>query len=165
MVTLLEATVDGSDHAAFFEDLRAVGADTACLIQAVDARYIAGPRHVQTAVEHTRRALETDRQIAEEPAIELLLYLAGTRQIDTAVTIGIEAGTATEAVIIIDGTNEQPAKDQVTALPAVTPTPVSMGEEQTLQSWFGIPDTERETTDASLELLVCERVALLAAEA
>lgn len=165
MVLLFEATVDGSDHAAFLEQLQAIGTETECLLQAVDARYLAGPQHAETALTHTRRSLGTDRQIAEDPAIELLLYLAATRQIDSATTIGVKAGTATDAVIVIDGAAEQAAQEQVTALPAVTPAAVTVGEEELLQSWFGISAIERAATDVPLELLVSERVALLAVEA
>lgn len=165
MVILYEARVSVSDHAAFFDQLSSIGQETDCLIQAVDARYIAGPTHVETAVTHARRAIATGIQIAEDPAIELLLYLAATRQIDTAVTIGVPADTQTDAVIVIDGADEATARERVAALSAVTPTTVDVGDATTVQSWFGITSTEQAVTDASLELLVSERVALLAVEA
>ena len=165
MVTLLEATVDVTDHEAFFEQLGAISDATDCLIQAVDARYLAGPLHAQTAITHARRSLGTETQIADDTAIELLLYLAGTRQIDTAVTIGVAADGVTDAVFVIDGAGELAARDKLSALPAVTSTSVSVGDSATLQSWFDITDRERAVTDAALEELVSERVALLAVEA
>lgn len=164
MVTLCEATVTAAEEAGFFDRLSEIGAETDCLIQAVDARYIAGPIHVETAVEHTRRAIANDTQIADDPAIELLLYLAGTRQIDSAMTIGVDPEGPTDAVIVIDGEDEQGARNAVSTDPAVTPATVQVGAESMLESWFDITAAERDATAASLELLVSERVALLAVD-
>lgn len=164
---IVECYTDPTDSTAFLETLRELTGADDCLLQAVDARMIAGPRHVRTAIDHARRAIDNDRMIARDPSMELLLYLAGSRQIDDALALGIGDGR-TPALIIIDGGDESTVADAVRELDAVTPTSLAPGEEYAvpdeLKAWFDITDAELEATQAPLEFLVCERVALLSVD-
>lgn len=141
-----------------------ISTDHECLIQAVDARYLAGRVHAQTAVRHARRAIDHDDTIATDPNLEVLLYVAATRQIDDAFICGISPDTS-QAVIVIDGGDETAAAAAVTDLQALAVDPgIELGDPAVLADWFEITDRERAATAASLEQLVCERVALLAVD-
>lgn len=154
-------TAEIDDVPQFVEELQTIAERHGCLLQAIDARYVAGDTHLETAVRLTRRALDNERAVAADPAMELLLYLAATRQIDEALEVGITGGEQT-LVIVVDGEDEESAAAAVSAL--IDPGPVE-ADERAITEWFGITARERGATSASLEDLVCERVALRALEA
>ncbi len=158
---LVEGLVTVSEIQPFLDQVDRIAAKHDCTIQAVDARYIAGPAHVRTAIEHADRAFDRGNNIARDRGLEILLYLAGTRQIEQALSLGLEAGE-TPTVFIIDGDREAAAASALEALSAVTPQSVTLGDPDRLCEWFAIGQPERDATDASLESLVRERVALLA---
>lgn len=157
---VVTGTVQIVDVDALLQRLRTVGEAHGSLIQAVDARYVAGDEHLGRAVELTRRAIEVEDTIAEDPAMELLLYIAGTRQIDRALEIGIR-GDEHPVAIVIDGGDEEAA---VAAIRESLPIDEVAGgcDEDRIADWFGITNAERAATTATLEALVTERVALLA---
>lgn len=152
-----EAAIEDVD--GFLDRLRAIGAEHGSVVQALDARYVANRDHVERAVALARRARERGDIVADDPAMELLLYAAGTRQIDRALELGVNAGN-TPLVIVIDGGNEAGAARSIRSFIEVSeriPSP----DEGLLMDWFGIDDTERAATTASLADLVIERVVLL----
>ena len=144
-----------------------IGHQHACTIQAVDARYVAGAEHIATAVEHAMQASRRNEAIARDRGVEILLYLAATRQIERAFEIGLTVGQTPAAVIIVshdsDSTPEA-AVDAVSELSTFTPGEVALGSPERLKRWFDIDHPELTATEASLEALVCERVALLAVD-
>lgn len=155
-----DANIDDLD--AFLSALDRIGAEYDCLIQAVDIRYLAGQEHAKTAVRHARRAIDNDDTIADDPDLEVLLYITGTRQIDDAFACGVREGQSSVA-IIVDGAEEKNAVAAVSNRSELSPdTDAELGDPTLLADWFDITDTEQTATDASLEQLVCERVALLA---
>ena len=147
---------------AFIETLAAIGDDHGCVIQAIDPRYCAGVAHLEAALSHARRARDRGEIIADDPAMEVLLYAAGTRQIEGALTIGPDA-VDDPALVVWDGGDETAVRDEIEAALAET-TDHWCPDEALIVSWFGITDAERDATAASLEALVVERVALLAIE-
>ena len=157
----IEGTATFDALEPFLEELAAVSDATDCLIQAVDARYIAGEAHLRKALEVTRAAIDDGRQIAEDPSIELLLAIAGTRQIDRALELGIGIGEA--AIIVIDGDREAAAEGQLEAVLTPRDRPITPDANR-IRDWFGITEAELEATTADLEAVVCERIALLALE-
>lgn len=167
------ATVDDVD--AFVERCGEIGDDYACAVQAFDARYVAGEEHLRRAVALADRAVERGETIARDRSVEILLYAAGRRQIDQALAMGVGEGERPVVVVVsADGNGdgdergdgaerERAAAGAVRALldPAGT---LGAGEEARLCEFFGVTDRERAATEASLEALVCERVALLTVE-
>lgn len=155
------------DLGSFLDTLDDIGDRYGCTVQAVDARYIAGTDHVRTALELADRAIERDDAIARDRGMELLLYLAGSRQIDTALGLGVEPGR-TPTLVVIDGDDEQGAAEAVRTLSAIEPADLVAGEEfgdpERLRDWFEIGDAELSATEADLQALVRERTALLAVE-
>ena len=152
------------DLDAFLETVDDVADRHGTTIQAFDARYVAGAEHLERAVAAAERAIEIDDAIARDPAVEVLCYAAGRRQIDRALEMGIEEGVQ-PAVIVAIGGDESGALDSLEDRLAITPRAVLEAvDEDRLMDFFDISPGEREATDASLEALVCERVALLVVE-
>ncbi|HKL30135.1 MAG TPA: KEOPS complex subunit Cgi121 [Natrialbaceae archaeon] len=164
------ATIDDLD--AFLERLGDIGDEHDCTIQAFDARYVAGRRHLERALELADRAIGRDDAIADDRAVEVLCYAAGRRQINRALAMGVDEGESPVVVLIAaeeesendssDG-DEAAAASDVRALlePADT---LGAFDPDTLREFFDVGDAEMAATDASLEDLVIERVALLTVE-
>lgn len=155
----------------FVDSLSAIAAEHDCTIQAIDARYVAGRAHLTRALELTDRAISRDVAIADDRSVELLLSIAGTRQIDRAFEVGVSTGR-TPVVVVVDASEvdgpasqvqEQGAKAVESLLELATFDEI-IADEDSLREWFEIDETELAATDASLETLVCERVALLSLE-
>lgn len=173
---VLECRLAIDDLEAFLADVGAVADRHGVTIQAFDARYVAGRRHLERAVELADRAIDRGENVARDRAVEILLYAAGRRQIDRALEMGVGEGE-TEAVVLIDAgpaadTDEDGERREAAALEAATdldavesvaPTLESV-DQGTLCDFFEITDAERAATDATLGALVRERVALLEVE-
>uniref|UniRef100_UPI00366B0BC5 KEOPS complex subunit Cgi121 n=1 Tax=Cryptosporangium minutisporangium TaxID=113569 RepID=UPI00366B0BC5 len=98
--------------------------------------------------------------------VEILLYAAGRRQIDRALEMGVSEGE-NPVVVVVDGEGDETgALEALRELPAYVAEEPTLGvyDEETICSYFAITDAERGATDASLEDLVRERVALLEVE-
>jgi KEOPS complex subunit Cgi121 len=85
------------------ERLGEIGATHGCVITAFDARYLVGRTHVEQAVELAKRAVRRGENVADDCAIEVLLYAAGRRQIDRAIEIGVPAGEEPVVVCVEHG--------------------------------------------------------------
>jgi len=156
-------TIDDLD--GFLADIEAISDATDAAIQCFDADYVAGDRHLQRAVELAERAREQGTAIAREPAVEILLYAAGRRQINQALEMGVSEGEG-DVVAVVSGGDEQAAEARMRELLGATDTddPVSLGDEDTIRAFFDIGDAELAVVDSELEDLVLERVALLDVE-
>jgi len=186
-VRLVEGYAAVEDLQAFLASLGAIGEEHDCLVQAVDARSVAGEAHLEHALETAARAIDHGEAIAEDPAVEVLCYAAGTRQIEEALELGVGegrspvvvlvAGLSADGGIVADGgsldADERRADEREdTAAQAVRellePAALDRGSEladpEVLRETFGIDDAELAASDADLETLVRERVALLVIE-
>lgn len=159
---------DAPEEAASFTDvdelvtrLGVLGDAHGAAVQAFDARYVAGRQHLTRAVEFANRARERGDAIADDRAVEILLYAAGRRQINRALEMGVEPGE-TPIVVVVDGGNEVDAANAVQDL--LSPISTLDGNSERLRAFFDVGERELTATDASLEDLVCERVALLVVE-
>ncbi|MFB6282007.1 MAG: KEOPS complex subunit Cgi121 [Haloferacaceae archaeon] len=161
---LVECLVETDDVDGFVGDLGAIGDRHGATVQAFDARYVVGRAHLERALACADRARERGEGIARERGVEVLLYAAGRRQIDRALTMGIGAGR-TPAVVLVDGGDEAAAADAVRALPATEPAS-TLGEydPDRVREFFGVSDAELAAADGDLAALVGERVALLAVD-
>lgn len=146
---------------AFVAELDAAStAETA--VQAFDARYVAGRRHLETAVELANRSMRRGENVATDRAVEILCYAAGRRQIDNALEMGLEPGT-TPAIVVVDGSDEDRVAEQVEDL--LTPTgTLDRSDPERVATFFDVTEREMAASDASLQDLVCERCALLDVE-
>lgn len=160
---LVEGRADVDDVEAFIEALAAIGDESDAVVQAFDARYVAGRQHLEAAVRSARRAIDHDDAIADDPALEVLLYAAGRRQIDRALTVGVGEGEG-PVVVLVDGGEEAAAADAVRSRLEPADTLGVAREEAAIRRYYEIGATELNATGATLEDLVVERVALLAVE-
>lgn len=167
---LVEGRADVDDVDEFVAALAAIGDAHNVVVQAVDARYVAGRAHLEAAVRMARRAIAHGDAIADDPALEVLLYAAGRRQISRALTMGVPDDGG-PVVVVVDGTvsednsaGEADAADAVAARLEADETLDAAREEAAIREFFDIGEAELAATDASLEDLVVERVALLAVE-
>jgi KEOPS complex subunit Cgi121 len=162
---IVEGTAEIADVDVFLDDIDAVATAHGVTIQAFDARYVAGRDHVEQAVRLAERAGERGERIARDEGVEILLYAAGRRQINEALTMGVSAGEppVVAAVVGDDPESESTAADALADRldPAET---LGSCDEQRICEFFDISEREREATDGDLTDLVCERVALLVVE-
>jgi len=144
-----------------------IAAEHGVTVQAFDARYVVGRRHLERAVELADRAFARGENVARERGVEILLYAAGRRQIDDALAMGVSEGRTPVAVVVSDaagdGTAEAAAADAVADLldPAATLDEV---DAERVRTFFDVTETELGVVDGDLADLVAERVALLDVE-
>jgi len=155
-----EATIDDVD--VFLDRIGAIGETHDATVQAFDARSVAGREHLELAARLAARARERGEAIADDPAVELLLYAAGRRQISRALAMGVSEGTCPVVVAVVGG-EEAAAADAVGELlaPAETLEPV---DSERVTELFDVDERELAATDGDLADLVRERVALLTVE-
>lgn len=161
-----DVSVEGID--GFVAALGEIGDRYGVAIQALDARYVLDRAHLRRAVELADRAFERDEAIARERGVEILLYAAGTRQIDRALELGVSEGRGPAVIVVHDPTgegDEASAAAAVRDLEAVEPADtLGAYDRERVLSWFDVGEAELAATDASLSELVRERVALLTVE-
>jgi KEOPS complex subunit Cgi121 len=154
------ATVD--DVGAFVEALGEIADETGATVQAFDARYVVSERHLERALELADRAFERGENVARDRAVEVLLYAAGRRQIDEALTMGVSPGE-TPVVVLVDGGDEESAAERLGEMLASEST-LGDYDDSLLFEFFDVTDAELATVDGDVESLVLERVALLVVE-
>ena len=134
-------------------------------IQIVGAAFVAGEGHVISAVKKAIRSMDAGEAIASSLSLEILLYLAGTRNISKALKIGVKEGRSDVVVLIIGDTIEDGIKEKVFELLSFEPSAIASfdeGRRNRLIEFFEITAEELASVgENKLEKLVMERVALL----
>jgi KEOPS complex subunit Cgi121 len=157
---ILERTAVVEDTDDFLAELAEVRDRHGVVAQAFDARYVVSRLHIEEAVKKARRSFDRDENVADTLSMEVLLYAAGTRQIDVATRMGLRRGEQ-DAVFVVDGDSESEAVEEVRDLTYDTEGFV-YGDEERLLDFFGLTDEEVDAVgEERLESLVLERVALL----
>lgn len=156
------ATTTLDDIDEYLADIETISEATGAVVQCFDGAYVAGDRHLRRAVTLAARAREQGTAVAHDPAIEILLYAAGRRQINQALEMGVDAGES-DVVGVVTGGDEQAAAQQLADRlgTATTDGEGACGDEATIRSFFSITETELAVVDCDIEALVIERVALL----
>jgi len=154
------ATVESVDD--FVADIAALQEQYETTIQVFDARYVAGRSHLERAVELAHRATERDDRIADDPAVEILLYAAGRRQIHRALEMGVSSGEWPVVAVVVGGDEagataalEERFRDAET---------LGSVDDELLCDFFEISDRELEATAGTLADIVRERVSMLVVE-
>ena len=158
----VEGQAEIEDLDEFINEIDQIRDETGSTIQFFNADYVASERHLRRAAELAQRAGERGTTIARDPAVELLVYAAGRRQINRALEMGVSEGSLA-VVGVVDGGDESAAVAAVEELLWST-EPVEWGCRETLTNYFDISDAELAIVDGDLESVVLERVALLAVE-
>jgi KEOPS complex subunit Cgi121 len=160
------------DTDAFVGALSSLGEAHGVTVQAFDARYVLSRRHLERALELADRERERGEAIARDRAVEVLLYAAGRRQIDRALAMGVGEGRTPVVVLVddpagdADGGERSPERAAAAAAGELLEPAETLGAYDTdrVCEFFDIVEAERDATDADLETLVLERVALLVVE-
>ena len=160
---VLERTAVVEDTDAFLDSLAEVRDEHGVAVQALDARYVVSSLHVKEAVGKAKRSFERGENVADSLSMEILLYSAGTRQIDVATRMGLRLGEH-DAVFVVVGDSETAEEDAAKEIRAMTHEPEEFvyGDEEHLLDFLGLTDEELGAVgDDRLEYLILERVALL----
>jgi KEOPS complex subunit Cgi121 len=171
-VIVIEGVASVDDLDAFLATLDDVAEEYGVTIQAFDARYLVGRRHLERAVELADRAFDRGENVARERSVEILLYAAGRRQIDDALAMGVSEGRPPVAVVVDAGDGGGDAADGTEAAAAalrdrlpLDPTPtLSSIDAERVRAFFDVTDAELDAVEGDVADLVCERVALLDVE-
>lgn len=164
---VVEGIADVDDLDAFLDRLNGIAADHGVTVQAFDARYVVGRRHLDRAVELADRAFDRGENVARERGVEILLYAAGRRQIDDALEMGVNEGRTPVAVVVSDAGGGRESEAAAAAAvddllePAATLDDV---DAERVRAFFDVTEAEIGATDGDLTDLVEERVALLDVE-
>lgn len=156
----------------FVDQIDEIGDEYGATVQAFDARYVVGREHLARAVELADRARERGESVARDRAVEILLWAAGRRQIDRALEMGVGPGE-TPVVVVVDGGAEAGGAEAgeaeaggAEAVRDVLEPGATLGDydEERVRTFFDVTDRELAASEAGLEALVLERVALLEVE-
>ncbi|HET7323992.1 MAG TPA: KEOPS complex subunit Cgi121 [Halococcus sp.] len=162
---LVEGRATVGDVEEFVARLGEIGNEYDCTVQSFDARYIVSRAHLERALELADRARERGEAVAREHAVEILLYAAGRRQIERALELGVEEGE-NEVVVLVDAEGSGDEREAAAAVSDLLDSGDTLGtfDEGRVREFFDIGDAELAATDAGLDSLVLERVALLDVE-
>ncbi|WP_338730205.1 KEOPS complex subunit Cgi121 [Haladaptatus sp. DJG-WS-42] len=159
---IVEGTAIIDDITGFVTRLQDIGAATGCTIQAFDARYVVSEAHLRRAVELADRAFDRGENVADDRAVEILLYVAARRQINRALEVGANEGECDLVVLVVeDRTGDETAAASAVGELLTANETLGRYDETLVCDVFDIGEKERAASDASLEALVLERVALL----
>ena len=158
MIHILEGKVSIDNVEEFLHKLKKISIEKNLTIQALDADKIAGEEHIRFAVEKAINSFRTGTAIANDLSKEIMLYAAGTRQINRAVKVGIHKGE-NNIVIVAVGDAKLSGFDEIRPAPVLA---YDQSKKETLMKAFGITEKELEAVgeDKLLELVI-ERVALV----
>ena len=172
---VVEGTADIDDVGSFVETLGAIGKRHGVTVQAFDARYVVDRAHLELAVELATRAHDRGDAIAEDFGVEILLYAAGRRQINRALSMGVSEGPCPVVAVVVDPESEDSHVGKIehngieaaaSAVREQLTAASTLGEYDAdcVRSFFDVTDTELAATAGGLPDAVRERVALLPVE-
>jgi KEOPS complex subunit Cgi121 len=166
---LVEGVARVEDVDGFVASLGELGSRHGVTVQAFDARYVVSRRHLERALALADRERSRGEGIARDRAVEVLLYAAGRRQIDRALSMGVGEGETPVVVLVAGESGEDGEDGEREAAAAVAdllePAETLGGYDEALvRDFFDIREAELAATDSGVEALVLERVALLVVE-
>ena len=158
MINILEGVVSIDNVEGFLHKLNKIGKENNLTLQALDADKIAGEEHIRFAIEKAINSFKTGTNIANDLSKEIMLYAAGTRQINKAVKLGIHKGENNIVIVAV-------GKAQLSGFDEIRPADVlayNASKREQLMKAFGITKEELEAVgEEKLPELVLERVALV----
>ncbi|MEM0493461.1 MAG: KEOPS complex subunit Cgi121 [Candidatus Thermoplasmatota archaeon] len=173
MINIYGAIRSGAENASLFlEELSTQSKKYNIVLQAMNADMIYSKRHILSGTEHAIRALRENRNTMSTLAMELLLYIAGERQIKLAIDkIGVKNNTKKIALVSISDLSDiteargrissRDIKNIFNLLKLEHDDSVLKGNKQTLIR-FGLPMKEIETvSEDKYEGLILEKVAMV----
>ncbi|WP_434520985.1 KEOPS complex subunit Cgi121 [Halorubrum sp. AS12] len=179
-VRLVAGTFAIADLDAFLADLDEIAAETGAVVQAFDADLVVSATQLREAARLAARAIARGEAVARDPGVEIMLYAAGSRQIDRALKLGVSEGERSAVVLLTDfgdvSGSDRSAADLDAASEAIRALAVDSADdpdgdaigvgfdETRVREFYGVTDRELAATNGDLADLVRERVALLDVE-
>lgn len=158
MIHILEGRVSIDNVEEFLLKLKKISKEKNLTLQALDADKIACEEHIRFAVEKAINSFRTGTAIANDLSKEIMLYAAGTRQINRAVKLGIHKGE-NNIVLVAVGDAKVSGFDEIGPAPVLA---YDQSKKEALMKAFGITNEELEAVgEDKLPELVMERVALV----
>ena len=159
------------DIERFIEEVRKISEDKGIEIQVVDADLVCGKEHAISACHHAIRAFKENRNSMRKLSMELLLYMAGERQVKDAINkIGIKEESQRFVFIFLDSKDfkdlsgkisEENAESIVKSLGMKINEDVINVNREKLKR-FGFTEEELDTVGKDKYAdLILERVAML----
>ncbi len=157
MIQIIEGTIVIDDTEKFLQGLKKISKEKNMVIQALDADKLAGEEHIRFAVKKAISSFEKGMNISKDLDKEILLYAAGTRQINRALRLGVHKGKNHIALVVIG--------DMELALDDIIPEQVlqyDSSKNEVLMDIFNITKEELQAAgEDKIPALVLERVALV----
>ncbi|GAB7092318.1 KEOPS complex subunit Cgi121 [Halorubrum luteum] len=172
-VELVEGTTRIADLDEFLDEIGTIGEETAAVVQAFDADLVVSADQLRLATRLAARSIARDEAVARDPAVEILLYAAGDRQIERALELGVSEGDARIVAVVADfgavSGLDRPVADldaAVGSLEALVDPAETLGtfDETAVRAFYGVTDRELAATVGDVTDAVRERVALLDVE-
>ena len=158
MIYILEGKVSIDNVEEFLQKLKKISMEKNLTLQALDADKIAGEEHIRFAVEKAINSFNIGTNIANDLSKEIMLYAAGTRQINKAVKLGIHKGE-NNIVIVAVGEAQLSGFDEIRYADVLA---YNASKREQLMKIFGITNEELEAVgEEKIPELVLERVALV----
>jgi KEOPS complex subunit Cgi121 len=162
MIQILEGTVFIENKELFLKKIKEIketNAEKNLAIQAFDADKLAGKEHLTFAIEKAINSFKKGTNVANDLGKEIMLYAAGTRQINRAVKIGVHDGWNNIAIVAVGDLIDLSAFDEITPNNVLK---YSGSKNSVLMDIFNITEEEIEAAGADkIPELVLERVALV----
>ncbi|MDY6959576.1 MAG: KEOPS complex subunit Cgi121 [Halobacteriota archaeon] len=161
MQNILEGVVEIEELSAFLEGIKRISGEYGVIIQFFDSKKVAGESHLLLAVEKGLASIESGNNISSDPAMEILLYASGKRQINKALAMGVVPGI-NEVVVIVIGDSEKAIlelKKMIVERPVLE---YSQSKRESIINFFDITPAEVEVVgEDKIPDLVLERVVML----
>ena len=173
---LVAGTASVDDLDAFLASLGEVADATGAVVQAFDAGLIVSATHLGEAARLAARAIGRGEAVARDPGVEIMLYAAGCRQIDRALSLGVEEGRGRVVVLVADFGEVPGAGRDAADLDAAVESVADLLEapatgafdpacdRERVTAFYDIGARERDATAGGVADIVRERVALLDVE-
>lgn len=172
-VELVEGTARIDDLDEFLDAISGIAEATGAVVQAFDADLVVSADQLRHATRLAARSIARGEAVARDPAVEILLYAAGRRQIERALELGVSEGDARIVAVVADFGEvpdaDRPAADVDAAVASLATLLEPTGtleafDEAAVRSFYGVTDRELAATDGDLSDVVRERAALLDVE-
>ncbi|PWB52745.1 MAG: hypothetical protein C3F06_07505 [Candidatus Methanoperedenaceae archaeon] len=159
MIRILEGEIFIKDIEIFLRKIKENRKNKDSVILALDAEKLAGEKHLMFAIEKAMNSSKTGRNIAKDRGKEIMLYAAGTRQINKAMKIGVHNGRNNIALVAIGEDIDISAFDEITPGNVLR---YDRSKSPILMDFFNITNEEiKAVGEDKIPELVLERVALV----
>ncbi|MCX9085168.1 MAG: KEOPS complex subunit Cgi121 [Candidatus Methanoperedens sp.] len=159
MIQILEGTVFIENKELFLKKIKEISDGKSLSIQAFDADKIAGKEHLTFAIEKAIESFKKGKNVANDLGKEIMLYAAGTRQINRAVKIGVHDGWNNIVIVAVGDMIDRSVFYEISPRNVLK---YDGSKNNVLMDIFKISEKEIEAVGADkIPELVLERVALV----